>query len=199
MILLLPLLLVACDQPPTEPVALEQPSYDWMNNPDNGNLRVFRYETHRILCFTGVGSTLRACHSTGPLGGPMPDADCGPQEMLEPLSTQEIGEFDVNDVVGSWLHANQKGAVWITVRDVNTTGDCFGNRLVAEGWGSFHYTDNDLFGSGPDDQNANAWGFVMNGRLTRPDGSMAVYQGRNQFVFNEQQLVRVISSTTVIR
>lgn len=197
LLLLLPLLVFGCQETPTSP-PVEAPSYDWMNNPDNGNLRVFRVDAHILVCWTDEGGLLRACHSTIPLGGAAPDADCGPQDVLDPTSRQEIGEFDVNDIVGSWLRVNQKGEAWITVRDVTTPGDCFGNQLVAEGWGSIHYRDNDLFGHGPDDNNANSWGFTAHGRLTTPDGGVAVYQGRNQFVFNEQQLLRIISSTAVV-
>ena len=197
LLLLVPLALIGCQDAPTGP-SVQSPQYDWMNNPDNGNLRVFRVDAHTIVCWTDAGTQLRACHATLPLGGANPDPDCGLQDVIDPTSRQEIGEFDPSDVPGSWLHVNQKGDVWITVRDLTIPGDCFGNRLVAEGMGTLHYSDNDLFGSAPGDHNANTWGFTAQGRLTRPEGGTVVYQGRNQFRYNDQQLLHVISSTAVV-
>ncbi len=37
-----------CAESPTstEGAALDAPTLNWMNNPDNGNARIFRYEDH---------------------------------------------------------------------------------------------------------------------------------------------------------
>ena len=43
-----------------------------------------------------------------------------------------------------------QGPLWVIIRDVNQAGDCYGVKLVAEGWGEMQVTDNDIFGVGPE-------------------------------------------------
>lgn len=145
---------------------------DWMNNPDNGNLRIVRFEEEFAVSWSDASNGLRATHSTFPLG-----PDCGPQEELDPLNQQIVGTIDPDDFFASWLRWHAKGSVWVTVRDLTQPGDCFGNRLVAEGWGELINTDNDLFGLAPGDKNANAWGAMATGTLTAVDGSLFRYEG----------------------
>lgn len=198
MLLFFPLLLLACDQTPTAPVTADGPAYNWMNNPDIGNVRVTRFESHIAICWTDAATGLRACHSTVPLGGGT-EPDCGPQELLDPVARQEIGVFDPADVFGSWLRVNQNGEAWITVRDVTTPGTCFGNRLVAQGWGTFHYTDNDLYGSNGTDPNANAWGYMTHGVLPLADGSATgSYNGHSRFRYNDAAGIRVLAARAAI-
>lgn len=49
-----------------------------------------------------------------------------------------------------------QGPLWVIIWDVNQAGDCYGVKLVAEGWGEMQVTDNDIFGVGPEGNNANA-------------------------------------------
>ncbi|HSM16550.1 MAG TPA: hypothetical protein VK845_06070, partial [Gemmatimonadales bacterium] len=74
--------------------------------------------------------------------------------------------------------------VFITIRDLTQAGDCFDSALVAEGWGQFLHTDNDIYGVGPDDKNANSWGFQGHGQLTAPDGSTVMYNGHLRLTYN---------------
>ena len=56
---------------PEKPIA-ESPevaAFDFMNNPDVGNLKVFRFQDDMIVCWTDPGNGLRACHANFPLGG----------------------------------------------------------------------------------------------------------------------------------
>lgn len=176
--------LAACARQPNAPAGDETPAFDWTNNLDNGNLRITRFESEFITCWSDATNGLRACHSTIPLGDGT-ETDCGPQAELDPVQVQDVGLFDPDvPFFVNWLHENLKGAVWVTVRDLTQPGTCFDNRLVAEGWGNIHYTDNDLFGVGGPDRNANAWGFRSQGRLTSPAGSRVNYSGHTHFRFN---------------
>lgn len=189
--LLLPLLVLACsDQTPVEPL-VEQPAFNFLNNPDNGNFRIWRFQDAILTCWTDPGSGLRACHATVPLGGGS-DPDCGLQSPADPIAWQMV----VVDEEAVRVAANVLGDVWITVRNTNVAGVCFGSDLVAEGWGSLHYTDNDAFGVGSN--NANQWGFTASGLLTTPAGDLATYAGHARFNWNQNQLFQVRSLQVVL-
>lgn len=170
---------------------------DFTNNPDNGNVRIFRGETHFVACWSDATNGLRACHGTLPLGGGT-EPDCGLQEEGDPIEFQDVGIFNPDDPFSSWIHEVVKGEVFITVRDLNQPGDCFGAKLVAEGWGDFMYVDNDIFGIGPEGNNANAWKFQGRGALETPDGSSVEYKGHAHFRWNEQDL-KVTSAKVDVR
>lgn len=177
--------LVSCDSQTNAPNSVaDVPELNFMNNSDNGNLRITRFEEHFAACWSDATSGLRACHSTVPLGGG-DETDCGPQELLDPVQVQDVGLLiDPEEFWTSWLHRNLTGRVWITVRDLNQPGACFDNRLVGEGWGQIRLVDNDLFGVGGPDRNANAWGFSAHGKLTSPAGEALVYSGHLHFRYN---------------
>ena len=175
---------VSCDQQPVEPAAdqvAEAPAFDWMNNPDNGNFKVYRDAFAWINCWSDAENGLRVCQGNAPLGGGTPEPDCGLQQVEAPASYQDVG-FYVGDVPESWLHAHMRGDAWITIRDETTPGTCFGDALVAEGWGRMSSNDNDVFGTG-DGANANTWRFRGRGKLTAvADGSEVMYNGHWQIV-----------------
>jgi hypothetical protein len=161
---------------------------NWMNNPENGNVRIERFEEEFATSWTDPRNGLRATHTTFPIpfmGAAEPD--CGPQAELDPLDVQDVGLFIVGDEFFlSWLRRNEKGGLWVIIRDVNQPGDCYGNKLIAEGPGAMHYTDNDLFGVQEGDNNANAWGFGGSGVLTTPDGQKLRYSGHARFTAGPQ-------------
>jgi hypothetical protein len=188
----IPLLLLACGQEPAA-VAPNGPEFNWMNNPDNGNVRISRYGTDWAISWTDLETGLRATHTTFPIGfgnPPQPELDCGPQEALDPVAEQDVGLADANDFLLSWFRSNSKGQLWIIVRDMNQTGDCYGVALVAEGIGSFHYTDNDIFGWYPEDgsirTNNNAWGVMAQGKLTGVNGETIQYSGHYRITWDPQ-------------
>lgn len=179
---------VSCDQKLVEPAAdqvAEAPAFNWMNNPDNGNIRIDRGETHWIMCWTDPDNGFRACHATYPLGGATPDPDCGLQEDADLLEWQDVGEWVEPEWWTSEIHEVLKGDVFITVRDENTAGECFGDALVAEGWGRLMINDNDIFGVEEGDPNANTWQFKGQGQLVTPDGEKAAYNGKMHFIYSE--------------
>jgi hypothetical protein len=156
-----------------------------MNNPDNGNVRIARYGTHWAYSWTDPRTGLRATHTTFPLGT---ESACGPTSALDPLSQQDVGLVDPYDFLLSWLRTDIKGQIWIFVRDTNRPGDCAGNALVAQGVGSFHYTDNDPFAwyPGSTRANDNTFGFMAEGRLTGVDGRALQYSGTNRISWDPQ-------------
>ncbi|HUF14137.1 MAG TPA: hypothetical protein VMN78_13640 [Longimicrobiales bacterium] len=196
-------LLAACEAQPTAPypdglpTGSATPQFNWTNNPDVGNLRVYRWESHYAVCWTddfGGPVGLRACHSTVPLGGGT-EPDCGPQEFLDPINGQDVVLLDPTDpeVVRVLM-----GTLWITVRDQDQPGECFGSALVAEGLGELYGTDNDLFGVDEDDVSANAWGWNANGELVTPEGEEVRYSGHFRFQFNNQTgIIRASASVNI--
>ena len=171
---LVPLSLMGCGTEADTPSAPLAPAFDFSNNPDNGNPRVYRYQDEFAIAWTDPKSGLRVTHWSSRF---LETPGCGNFEGGGPIAFQEVGLRDLDDLFASQIHANVMGDVWIIVRDLNTPGDCFGAALVAEGWGSVHYTDNDVFGLDPAHPNTNAWGYMSNGVLTAPDGDAVRYSG----------------------
>ena len=191
-LLVVPLVLfvaMSCDQQPVEPPVGEDvavtPTLDWMNNPDNGNEKLYRSYEHFVLCFSDDDLPLRACHGTVPLGfGTEPD--CGLQQEEAPTSYQDVGVIDWDEFFDSDFHKVQKGEVWVTIRDQSQAGDCFGDAVVAEGWASFVGTDNDIFGAG-DDTHTNSWSNTFVGQLMTPGGETVFYRGMGQHLYSNKK------------
>jgi hypothetical protein len=183
-LVLAPLLLsVACAHEPTEPAGAPVqasdagPGFSWMNNPDNGNVNIFRFESGDAICWSDSKTSLRACHATIPLlGGTEPD--CGLQGDEEPLAIQAV-------LTGEDFRMVLQGPVWITVRDLAQPGDCADALLIAEGPGTLYGTDNDLFGVEPGASNGNAWGWSATGTLATPAGAPVGYSGHARALFSE--------------
>lgn len=179
---------VSCDQQLVEPTAdqavAEAPAFNWMNNPDNGNFKVYRDAFDFVSCWTDPDSGLRVCHGTIPLGAE-PEPDCGLQQAEAPVSYQDVGWLDPDfDFCDYDIKAHYQGAVWITIRDTNTAGECFGNALVAEGWGKIRVNDNDACGVAEDDPSANVWSLRAQGQLTAVGGESVVYNGLAHFFYS---------------
>jgi len=186
-IVLLAFMAVSCDQQPVAPTSdqaiAEAPAFDWMNNPYNGNIKVYRDAFDFVACWTDEDSGLRACHGTVPLGGG-DEPDCGLQQAEAPVSYQDVGFLNTDDLFDNELKAHVQGDVWITIRDTNTAGDCFGNALVAEGWGKIRQNDNDVFGVEGDDPSTNVWSSRAQGKLTAVGGESLMYNGLAHFSYS---------------
>lgn len=165
----------ACTEGPAEPVSNEDDGVasvasaatldNFLNNPDNGNERIFRVEDQvfLILFDDTPGSTLAAVHSSFP--------QCGGSPV--PVSLQEILHNPDDPLAGRVNVLLQATDVNIRIIDTADPGSCFGNRLVAGGTGRLQITDNDLFVEGK--SSANAFGFMANATLTTPSGATAHY------------------------
>lgn len=186
--LLLVTLMAACsDQTTTPRPHTPAIAADFMNNPDVGNGVVYRYGSDFAVCWTDFSNGLRACHRTQQF----PSGDCGAFDPIGGISEQEIVAIpDPDDFFSSEIIVNQMGRLWITVRDLNQVGNCYGAQRVAEGWGDFHYTDNDMFGSDPGEQGrSNAYGFMAQGDLWASDGSPVGYSGHARMMWNGDRLL----------
>ena len=187
---------VSCDQQPVEPAGdqvASEATFDFMNNPDNGNPRVDRWEDYWRFCWSDADSEYRyrVCHVSYPWEGGPPQA-CDISELGPPLSTQDIGDWDVNN---PWIHTLVKGETWTVIRDTYLEGDCHGNVEVASGWGRFMVLDNDIFGTAEGDNNANTWQFKGNGQLMTPGGEKVAYNGKLHFLYSNAGGFKVLQET----
>jgi hypothetical protein len=178
LLLAIPLLVLACDREPVAPAAEGGISANYMNNPDNGNPRIWRYETSFFMAWNDNG--LRVTHRTDPTSA---YGDCF---EFAPPGAAEWNErlFGPPELSSRWM-ANVQAEVWITVRDLTQPGTCAGNLLIAEGWGRLLYNDNDEFaGANLDRKNANAWSYRATGDLVTPDGRTLRYSGHAHFTWD---------------
>lgn len=167
----------ACTDQATAPQPQASPTLasSFMNNPDNGNPRIWRGSNDEYgLSWTDPSNGLRASHWTfHAVEG------CGETPDGGSIDFQEVVREDFDDFFASRLILNAMGKVWIRIRDLNTPGDCFGAKFVASGWGTLHLNDNDEISGYPGNprHNANAWSFRAQGTLTTPDGRKVQYSG----------------------
>ena len=190
---------VSCDQQPVEPPAdqvAEAPAFNWMNNPDNGNVKIYRSYFDFTICigFDNLPDIL-ACHSTVPLGSD-PESDCGLQQAEAPLSYQDVGSFNEDEFFDNDFHMVQQGDVWVTVRDQSQAGGCFGDALVAEGWAKYVGTDNDIFGAG-DDTHTNSWSNSFTGKLMTPGGEEVSYSAMGQHLWSVKKGFRAFHKVSL--
>jgi hypothetical protein len=175
-VLALGAVLVACSERATSPQP-QTPAIaaDFMNNPDNGNPRISRSNWDIAVGWGDPTNGLRAAHWTYQVA-----EGCGDTPDGGFLDGQAVVTFDQISSFATRAIANAKGRVWIRVRDLNTPGDCFGTRLVATGWGTLHYHDNNLLAEDPNNQiHENAYGFTAEGTLTTPEGGRVKYSGHS--------------------
>lgn len=176
------LTMAACDKQPT---AIEGPSFDWSNNPLDGP-KIYRLLMGFNVAWTDPSNMLMAHHRNYPIPG---QTTCGLNAVMDPIEHQHLLVKPDED---EW-HANDKGYVWVTIRDLNQAGTCIGKKVVAEGEAYYHYIDNDVNGFSPDERNANAWGWVVTGTLTTPEGSTVHYLGKFRMLETNGGFFKVIA------
>ena len=146
---------------------------------DNGNPRIIRFTDAgpQWFFFGDASNGLVAYHAyayDGPIG---PGCEATPWAP---------GSFRIQNVIAGNLEdvmrmlANWNGTFWIRVFDTTVPGDCqlddgTSATLVAYGWGTGRYRDNDLLGSGVNNMNAVGW--MGEGALTSPAGGKVQYSG----------------------
>lgn len=186
LIVVLALLAFACDKQPTAPSS-STPVFNYMNNPDNGNFKLVRFQLGYAFCWTDPSNGLRVCNNTVPMGSTgNRDPDCGLQAAIDGIDHQHLIVQDNVDPYAAEIHLNDMGDVWVTVRDMTQPGTCFNTRLVAEGLASFHLVDNDMMGTVAGERNTNTWGYNVEGMLTTPEGQLVHYLGQARFLENER-------------
>ena len=168
-----------CTDQPLTPSALSDgaapaPAFNFLNNPDPGNNRIFRYEADLFLLIFQFPTSippagtpdLVAVHTTTP--------DCG--GILEPADFQEIVDPD-DPIFNQIRQVVQADPINIFIVDLAQAGSCFGFELVASGTGKLVNTDNDVLVFLRENNNANAFGFTAQGTLYGPGGERAHYSG----------------------
>jgi hypothetical protein len=174
---------IACTEPATAPPSASSranlSSNFGASDPANGV--VYRYNEDVAVCWTDQGNGLRVCQRTEQF----PSGDCGVFEPIGGVSRQDVVTLtDPADFFATQIKVNERGKVWITVRDLTQPGACYGAARVAEGWGTLHYTDNDYIGTDGANHNSNASTFRGEGTLTAIDGRTVRYDGHTHIVFN---------------
>lgn len=198
LVLLLPLM--ACEQQSVAPSG--DPALSFASAKLDKN-QVLRFQDHFANSWTGANSSLRATHTTFPIPDfdDQPETDCGPQTDLATIDYKQVGVVNPIDFFASELHMKADGPVWIIVRDLSQSGDCYGVTLVAEGPGEIRYVDNDVLGVAPGEFAKNEWGFKASGTLTTPDGRQLAYHGTAHYTMKvsggEPEFTRILERVTL--
>lgn len=159
---------------PTD-VRTPAPSFDFVNNPDNGNPRILRFGSTAGFLIVDVERNLFSLQA-----GTSRQFGCAPADVFEVMSVQRILENPDDPLAGRIIETRLGGDVFIAV----FTGPFpFANcadlmsRKIGEGTGHFVNTDNDLAPFLRDDNNHNAFGFVAQGRIETTAGEKVHYNG----------------------
>jgi hypothetical protein len=199
--------LVACKEQPSAPEAALQQTHaiaaDYTNNPDGGSQYLARYTFDQFFgYFDRADGLVRAWFTTFPLDGyidlgngnvPWDNATCGPQTGTGVVHFQQISHWDPNDPTSVFIN-NAKGTVWIvlTSRAQGATGPCAARPLIASGWGTVKYNDNNGSGIGkPQD----AWSWGLLGDLTLVGGGTIHFRGHTTCVFHNGDWTSTVCHT----
>ena len=190
---LVPLLLVACGREPAAPAtAPNGPAFDFINNPDNGNPRIVRFGDRVGFLLVDAEANLFSLQAAtnrqfGCVNPPTYLTFHDVQQILENPDDPEAGQIHELRIL--------KDAYIAVFQGPYPFSDCadLASRKLAEGFGSFRNTDNDLVIFLRETSNFNAFGFVAQGTLQRVGGGTAHYNGVSKCVwdgFDGAQLFR---------
>jgi len=190
---LVPLLLVACGREPAAPAtAPNGPAFDFINNPDNGNPRIVRFGDRVGFLLVDAEANLFSLQAAtnrqfGCVNPPTYLTFHDVQQILENPDDPEAGQIHELRIL--------KDAYIAVFQGPYPFSDCadLASRKLAEGFGSFRNTDNDLVIFLRETNNFNAFGFVAQGTLQRVGGGRAHYNGVSKCVwdgFDGAQLFR---------
>jgi len=190
---LVPLLLVACGREPAAPAtAPNGPAFDFINNPDNGNPRIVRFGDRVGFLLVDAEANLFSLQAAtnrqfGCVNPPTYLTFHDVQQILENPDDPEAGQIHELRIL--------KDAYIAVFQGPYPFSDCadLASRKLAEGFGSFRNTDNDLVIFLRETNNFNAFGFVAQGTLQRVGGGTAHYNGVSKCVwdgFDGAQLFR---------
>jgi len=186
------LLIVACGREPQAPAASDGPVFTFTNNPDNGNPRIVRFGDRVGFLLIDAQANLFSLQA-----GTNRQFGCvDPPTYLTFHDVQQILE-NPDDPAAGMIHELRilKDAYLAVYQGPFPFSDCadLASRKLAEGFGSFRNTDNDLVIFLRETSNFNAFGFVAQGTLQRVGGGTAHYNGVSKCVwdgFDGAQLFR---------
>ena len=190
---LIPLFL-ACGQEPPAPAIVQGPSFNFTNNPDNGNPRIARYgdvfglliidDAHGLFALQAATDRQFGCNET--------------PELYTLMDVQDILESPDDPAAGQIVDLVQARGVYVAVyRDWSgweaaqfDCADLF-TRKLAEGTGKVVYSDNDLLVYLRPNTNANAYGFEAQGDVEMVGGGTAKYRGVLRCVWDGEDGARI--------
>jgi hypothetical protein len=184
--LLLGVFVAACaDQP--APTDIPDAAYSYVNNPDIGNPRIVRIEgTWGYLLVDPANDMFAIIHSRNNLRG------CNTQAIIYSFMEEQALFHNPDDPMGD------KVSLIIHGRDVymavfegyaawyaggRTCADLYAS-MVADGSGNLTETDNDYYSYLRPSNNANAYGYVANGKLDLLSGGKANFHGMSRCVWD---------------
>lgn len=178
-------LLAACADRTTPTAVRAGPalSFDFINNPDNGNPRIVRFGDRFGFLLIDAEANLFSLQA-----GTNRQFGCvDPPTYLTFHDVQQI-LLNPDDPLAGAIHELRilEDAYLAVYQGPFPFSDCadLASRKLAEGFGSFRNTDNDLAPFLRDHQNFNAFGFVAEGRLQRVGGGTAHYNGVSKCVWD---------------
>jgi len=177
------LLIVACGREPQAPAASDGPVFTFANNPDNGNPRIVRFGDRFGFLLIDAEANLFSLQA-----GTNRQFGCvNPPTYLTFHDVQNI-LLDPNDPLAAAIHELRilNDAYLAVYQGPFPFSDCadLASRKLAEGFGNFRNTDNDLVPFLRDHHNYNAFGFVAQGTLQRVGGGTAHYNGVSKCVWD---------------
>jgi hypothetical protein len=180
--------LLSCAQEPTR--LTSGPQFDFANNPDNGNPRIIRFGDRIGLLIVDVEANLFSLQA-----GTNRQFGCvNPPTYLTFHDVQQI-LANPDDPESGAIHELRilKDAYIAVYQGPFPFADCadLASRKIAEGFGSFRNTDNDLLVFLRENTNHNAFGFVAQGSLRRVGGGTAQYNGVSRCVWDGEDVSSV--------
>lgn len=194
-------LLVACKDQPSAP-RQQTPAIaaDFMNNPDNGNPRIWRYGNSVWWIYWEDGR-YGAWHISGPYRIGMDPAVCGPDHGY--FTEGQIVWPEQEEWWTSIVHSHDMGDLWVVILDKETPGDCLGKAVVAQGPATFRaiYTDagDAWFGIDNGRANSSIMNFASEGDLTTPAGGTVRYNGHLHLTWAADNLLKNSSAQVILR
>lgn len=161
-------------------------SFDFSNNPDNGNPRILRIGSVVGFLIVDVERNLFSVQA-----GTDRQFGCGPGDVIEVMSVQRILENPDDPLAGRIKETRLGRDAYIAVYNgpfpFSNCADLF-SRKIGEGTGNFTNTDNDLAPFLRDDNNHNAFGFTAQGRIETPAGDELHYNGLSKCTWDGHDL-----------
>lgn len=181
------------DAPPTAlaPSSGDNPSFTFVNNPDNGNPRIMRFEEGSGFFILDPTTDLFSLQAAKDLR-----FGCNTSPTLFTwLDVQHVHHDPDNPLAGQINEVLLGRGVYIAVFEDYTgwaasgwTCSALSSRMLAEGSGNLTLTDNDLYAFLRPNTNHNAFGFVAQGKVERVGGGMAHYNGVTRCVWDSEDL-----------
>jgi hypothetical protein len=180
--------LMSCAHEPTR--ITSGPEFSFANNPDNGNPRIVRFGDRVGFLLVDPEANLFSLQAGtnrqfGCVNPPTYLTFHDVQQILANPDDPESGAIrELRILNDAYIAVYQGPFPFVDCADL-------ASRKIAEGFGSFRNTDNDLLVFLRENTNYNAFGFVAQGTLQRVGGGTAQYNGVSKCVWDGEDLSAV--------